>query len=128
MRRPTVTDFLAVTSAAVAVSAAVAYALANTTAAGTLLALSIALVALEVRSTARDLGTRQADLVQSLQSVERKVEQCLASSDTIVRSNRGVIRSTIQQAERIEERTDAMARRILADIGASRRGAATSDD
>lgn len=120
MSRPTITDALTALSAGSAIGAAVAFALAEPGEAGILLAVAIALVALTVRSVARDVGRQQAQIVRSLRRVERKVDENLAKNDLVVRSNRRVMRTAIEQAERIEERSDAMTRRILSDIGAAR--------
>lgn len=127
MRRPTITDVLTLASVLLALGAAVAFFTSTPTLAGGFLAIAVALVAATVRSVARDLGRQQAQLNQRLDKMEksaravgRQVAKGLAKADDAMRSHRRVIRTAVTQADRIEERTDAMSRRILADIGAAR--------
>ncbi|MBD5786370.1 hypothetical protein IF650_09275 [Cellulosimicrobium terreum] len=135
MRRPSLTDVLVATTVLLALGAALAFAVSATPVAGTLIALAIALAAVLVRSVARDLGRRQsamaadvAKVAASARRLERESGQLLVQSDLIVRSNRRVIRATVVQADRVEERTDAMTRRILGDLSAARLEAADRQD
>jgi len=127
VRKPTLTDALTALAALAAVGAAVAFAASSGTLAGVLLATALALAVLLVRSVARDLGRQHArttssvaEIASGLRRVERTTQDGLAKTDQVVVSVRRMARVAISQGDRVEERTDAMSRRILADLNASR--------
>ena len=134
MPKPTRTDALTFIAVGAGVVAAVAFALGSTSLGGAALAATAVVLALLVRGIARRIDARHGELRSAIgknavqiERLEGEVHELADKAQVILKSHRKTVRAVAAQSDRIEERTEAMSRRILADLNASRLEAADRD-
>lgn len=108
-------------------AAVLAFVVENESVGEAALSVAVVLVAATVRSTARDQERRTRALrsevaagTARISQLETRADELGASAERIIKSHRRTVRTMIAQGDRIEERTDALGRRILADLSAAR--------
>ncbi|WP_402375876.1 hypothetical protein [Isoptericola rhizosphaerae] len=127
MPKPSRTDALTFIAVAAGILAVVAFALGNPDLGGAALAVTAVVIALLVHSIARHVDARHGDLrsavgknAMRIERLEGETRELSDKAHLIVKSHKRTIRAVVAQGDRIEERTEAMSRRILADLSAAR--------
>ncbi|MCA5892730.1 hypothetical protein LEP48_05100 [Isoptericola sp. NEAU-Y5] len=125
------TNVLTVLVVIAGIGAAVGYALSSPELGGAALGGGMAFGALLIHSAAREQRlaherTRKLAAASkgSFAQLEASVKEIATHTDQVVRAQRKTARVATAQGDRVEQRTDAMTRRIIADINAARLEAA----
>ncbi len=113
------------------VVAAIGYAASLPEVGGAALGAAMVLVAPLIHSVARELRIAQSDArtmavasKATMSKLDASVKEMATQTDKLLRAQRKTIRAAEAQGDRIEQRTDAMTRRIIADVNALRLEAA----